>query len=143
MNRINPPQGDEVSMSVGIRVWQRLQNGKSSSNPFDLEVTLVYKKSDPYAVHLVFRDEMRTTWTFARSLMSGGVEEPTGIGDVLVRPGVRDGDRFTFMELSSPDGLALIRLYQSDVEDFLRRTYEMVPRNKEAVELDLGKLLGD
>ena len=52
----------------------------------------------------------------------------TGEGDVVVSPGVdEDGHALTYVELSSPDGVAVLRARSAIVAGFLRQTEQLVP----------------
>ncbi len=52
-----------------------------------LEATLGYHATDPYAVTATFRTEIcEVVWTFARELLTQGLTDPAGEGDVHVCP---------------------------------------------------------
>ena len=50
--------------------------------------SLFYSRQDPYAVRIAFHVglEEPVEWTFARDLLSRGIQGRQGIGDVQVRP---------------------------------------------------------
>ena len=76
-----------------------------------LEGELVFNPSDPYAVSMNIEARSGTvTWTFARELLEQGLYSPSGDGDVQVWPCLSGaGDAVVIIELSSPDGTALLQ----------------------------------
>jgi hypothetical protein len=97
--------------------------------------TLRYVSQDPLAVHLDFPaevslEESGVTWTFARSLLSEGLQGPAGSGDVHIWP---CGRARTVMEFHSPYGLALLQFDTAALRRFLARTYAVVGAGREDV----------
>ena len=77
-------------------------------------------------------------WVFARELLASGAYEPTGDGDVHVWPCLdARGRAVTIIELSSPDGEALMQARSDDVTEFLRRTESLVPSGSETNLIDV------
>lgn len=114
-----------------------------------ITATLIYQCDDPLAARMSFPasatlDGSDVTWTFARDLLAAGLRMPSGEGDVHVWP---YGLRRTMIELSSPEGIALLQLDSEDVRDFLTRSYAAVPPGDEHrhldLEADLAALLAD
>lgn len=107
--------------------------------------SLRYDPSDPYAVHIVFHGtgDDAVTWTFARSVLATGLDEPAGIGDVRVWPWSTARGDFVALSLSSPDGSALFEVHRGVLVRFLARTYAVVPRGRETdrLRLDLDAAL--
>ena len=82
-------------------------------------------------------------WVFARDLLAAGLYEPTGDGDVHVWPCLdARGRAVTIIELSSPDGEALMQARSDEVCEFLSRTEAIVPRGTEAGLMDVDTALG-
>ncbi|MET0839746.1 MAG: SsgA family sporulation/cell division regulator, partial [Marmoricola sp.] len=86
-------------------------------------------------------------WTFARELLAEGLYTPSGNGDVQVWPCLSStGDAVVIIELSSPDGLALLQAPSRTVHDFVARTHEVVPEGEEtshlAMDAMISQLLG-
>jgi hypothetical protein len=116
-----------------------------------LVASLYYSSEDPYAIRVAFHvglDEP-VEWIFARELLSNGLKEREGIGDVRVWPAAGEGGaagQVLHIELSSPFGEAHFEAPTRDVSDFLRRTYRIVPAGQESgfvdVEAELTDLLG-
>ncbi|MFJ8625658.1 SsgA family sporulation/cell division regulator [Kitasatospora sp. NPDC093550] len=120
-----------------------------------LRVVLSYLPEDPLAVRMAFpaefsldgteegRDAEDVVWVFARRLLSEGIELPTGVGDVHVRPSPA---RSTMVELRAPEGTALLRFETGDLRRFLWRSRLLVPEGEEHLHLDadraLAQLLG-
>lgn len=102
-------------------------------------VTLAYDRADPCAVTASFHvgTGKFVTWMFARELLRAGQRAHVGGGDVEIwpRPGGIVG-----VAISSPYGEAVFDFPARRVGDFIRGTYELVPREEEpgivAAELD-------
>jgi hypothetical protein len=106
--------------------------------------TLGFDPTDPYAVTALFTTEVaQVSWTFARDLLSFGLLEPTGDGDVHVWPCLDDQGRAVVMvELTSDQGEALMQLRTNDVASFVERMLAAVPAGEESDNLDLDGLVG-
>ncbi|MER7704192.1 SsgA family sporulation/cell division regulator [Kitasatospora sp. NPDC097605] len=121
-----------------------------------LRVTLTYLPDDPLAVRMAFPAEFSLddpadggpesadiVWVFARRLLAAGLEVPSGIGDVHVRPAL---GRRTMVELRAPEGTALVQFDTADLRRFLWRSRLLVPEGEEHLHLDadraLAQLLG-
>ncbi|GAA3887878.1 SsgA family sporulation/cell division regulator [Streptomyces lacrimifluminis] len=113
-----------------------------------LTVTLRYDSADPLAVHIDFPVEVSVdgegvTWTFSRTLLDEGLDNPAGIGEVHLWP---CGPTRTVVELHSPHGLAVVRFRTAQLQRFLHRSYGLVAPGMEdlgpAVERGLALLLG-
>lgn len=81
-------------------------------------------------------------WTFARELLTEGLHEPVGDGDVQVWPCLNStGQAVVIIELRSPDGMALIQAPSRAVHAFVARTEEIVPVGQESSRLALDRLI--
>jgi hypothetical protein len=104
-----------------------------------LEAELQYDPRDPYAVTTVFmtgRSQVR--WTFGRDLLASGLYEPSGDGDVHVWPCLdADGHAVVIIELSSPDGEALVQAKTGDLSIFVEKMSKAVLPGTESEYLDL------
>lgn len=98
-----------------------------------VDCELHYDAGDPLAVTATFTTPgQRVTWTFARSLLVSGCLEPTGDGDVNVRPALGDDGRAAVcLRLTSPDGSAVLKAATADVRVFLEMTLLLVPLGSE------------
>ncbi len=116
-----------------------------------LVASLFYSREDPYAIRIAFHvglDEP-VEWIFARDLLSLGIKDREGIGDVQVWPsaGTDGGEPGSVLniELSSPFGQAHFEAPAKEISDVLGRTYEVVPPGEESdhvdVEAELDALL--
>jgi len=80
--------------------------------PYDSTTPLLSRLSfhvgEPFAVSVAFRTEWGRwiEWTFARDLLVTGLTEPSGIGDVRVRPDLSEDETLLILEIESPDGYA-------------------------------------
>ena len=108
-----------------------------------VEAELRYDVTDPFAITASFvTGELTVEWVFARDLLAQGRYEPTGDGDVHVWPCLSArGESVTIIELSSPDGEALMQARTSDVNDFLTRTEAAVPMGSETERIDIDQAL--
>ena len=86
-----------------------------------LEAELRYDPRDPCAVTTRFvTAQTEVSWTFARELLLSGLYEPTGDGDVHVRPGLdTEGRAVLIIEFHSPGGQALVQAHSRDVQLFV------------------------
>jgi hypothetical protein len=103
-----------------------------------LETELVYDPKDPFAVSATFLTLAgQVRWTFSRDLLSGGLYEPTGDGDVHVWPCLDNvGRPVVIIELCSPDGEALVQAASSDIARFVGRMTSAVTPGTEAIDVE-------
>ncbi|MFB7663700.1 SsgA family sporulation/cell division regulator [Kitasatospora sp. NPDC056138] len=139
----------------------------STHHSAPLAVKLRYRPEDPLAVRMVFPAEYaldgaepdpaapatgdlpspqappEVEWVFARQLLAAGLDLPSGVGDVHVRPAP---GQHTMVELRAPEGIALLRFDSGDLRRFLWHSYVSVPEDEELHHLDpdraLAELLG-
>lgn len=114
----------------------------SSNASVGVAAVLRYETADPFAVHVVFRtgtDDGRADveWSFARSLLTEGLDDAAGLGDVLVWPEESIGRNVLCISLSSPSGMALFEADAEQISVFLKATYAAVPAGVEVDQLDL------
>ncbi|WP_245644489.1 SsgA family sporulation/cell division regulator [Nocardioides jensenii] len=109
-----------------------------------LEATLGYHATDPYAVTATFRTEIcEVVWTFARELLTQGLTDPAGEGDVHVWPCLdANGRAVVIIELSSPDGELLVQAPTAEITRFVNRTLACVPVGTESMHIDVDQLIG-
>jgi hypothetical protein len=132
-----------VSAELGVRLVLPAQTVAP------LAATLVYSREAPYAVRIAFHiglDEP-VEWIFARDLLSAGIEEREGLGDVTVWPsaGSESGGSGSVLnlKLSSPFGHAHFEVPARGISDFLGRTYQLVPAGEESDHIDIEAGLND
>jgi hypothetical protein len=103
-----------------------------------VEADLRYDAADPFAITACFdTGDAKVLWVFGRELLDQGRYEPTGDGDVHVWPCLSArGESVTIIELSSPDGEALLQARTLDINEFLRHTEEVVPLGAEGELID-------
>jgi Streptomyces sporulation and cell division protein, SsgA len=108
-----------------------------------LAAELRYDKSDPYAVAACFlAGETQVQWVFARDLLKRGIHQPTGDGDVHIWPCLDTlGHAATIIELSSPDGEAVIQARTDELYDFLAEAETLVRSGTEADHVDVDSAL--
>jgi hypothetical protein len=109
-----------------------------------IPIELLYDPAEPYAVSAVFcpRTPVVSAWTFARSLLDGGLQGLTGRGDVRIWPRCYGRGTWITMALTGGDDeVALFDLPSGPVREWLSRTYRCVPRGSEAARLDLDAVI--
>jgi hypothetical protein len=112
-----------------------------------LTATLRYQPSDPYAVEATFRaGDEAISWVLGRDLLSEGLTKVSGEGDVRVWPTVDLGEsdeksRVVMLQLSSPDGRALLAAPAEEVGAFLAETYQVVAPGDEGDHLDIENVV--
>lgn len=111
----------------------------SSGTATPIEAELHYDPRDPYAVTTVFMTGRRQVrWTFGRELLTGGLYEPSGDGDVHVWPCLdADGHAVVIIELCSPDGEALVQARTGDLSVFVERMNRAVVPGTESAHVDV------
>ncbi|MEU3512781.1 SsgA family sporulation/cell division regulator [Streptomyces longwoodensis] len=104
----------------------------------EVPVRVTYRSGDPYAVETVFYrgdpgDEV--VWSFARDLLIDGLQHSGGEGDVTVwtPPSLpaRQTERRTFIQLSSPEGTALLSAPHAQLKRFMDKTLLLVAAGSE------------
>ena len=132
---------DTAPISVTRAITLELIDASGAATPLAAE--LRYDKHDPYAVSACFRTgSTEVRWVFARELLAEGLYEPNGDGDVHVWPCLdARGRAVTIIELSSPDGEALMQARSDEVSDFLTRCEALVPSGTEAGLMDMDAVL--
>jgi hypothetical protein len=123
--------------TITQRLMVDLRTARGQTIPIILE--LVYAADDPYTVGISFHpDDRPVRWEFARDLLSDGLHEPSGDGDVHVWPCLDDhGRAILVLELCSPNGDALVEIRLGDAVDFVERMHALVAPGEESACLDI------
>jgi len=106
----------------------------------ELDAELRYDPADPFAVSLAIGVDCGepVVWTFARELLSAGVNSPAGEGDITVEPDVTEGfgsERQLRITLAT-DCMATMLASTDRVVEFLVETYAVVPTGAELDRVD-------
>ena len=129
------------STATTVRAVLPFISGDSHNELFEGE--LVFDHADPYAVAMSLDAKSGSVvWTFARELLADGVYRPVGDGDVQVWPCLSAcGEAVVIIELSSPDGMAILQAPSREIHDFVVRTLEVVPEGEESAHMELDTLI--
>jgi hypothetical protein len=136
-----------MSMTVSAELELRLVAPQRTTVP--LTASLFYSGEDPYAIRIAFHDRAGepVEWIFARELLSAGIQDRAGPGDVTVWPsaGSEGGAPGSVLniELSSPFGQAHLEASVRRISDFLRRTYQIIPAGEESEHINVEAELND
>jgi hypothetical protein len=105
--------------------------------------TFRHDPSDPYAVRVGMQiDGCRIEWLMGRELLQAGLQDVAGLGDVCVHPGIdANGAAVVHLELSSPDGDAVLVVPAPELAQFLQASYRSVPAGAETALLDIDAAL--
>lgn len=141
---VQPSQGSKVLSTVIEQPVEARLVAAAPRMP-SIPATLQYDRRDPFAVRMTFPapatlEGVEVCWTFARELLSAGLEGPEGHGDVRVRPYGYDR---TVLEFHAPEGTAVVHIHSSDVRNFLQRSTELVPVGLEHLQVDLDHDLAE
>jgi hypothetical protein len=107
--------------------------------PMAFIATFSYDVDDPYAVQVTFHvPSGEIPWVMARSLLTRGLGEPAGNGDIRLRPGIdEDGRAVVRMDFHSPEGRLQVGVRTSDLLAFLGRTWVTVRPGHEQHDVDV------
>lgn len=127
----------EVSSEIDVRL---VTTGDAT---VPLPVELRYDPRDPFAVRATFRTGPGggVRWVFAREMLAAGIRTATGEGDVRVWPSTLNAGATIYISLSSPDGKALLEAPGRLLNDFIARTYLVVPPGTESRYLDIDSAI--
>jgi hypothetical protein len=125
------------TQTIAQRLVVALRTSTGEAAPVLVE--LGYSADDPYAVRLSFHpDDSPVCWDFGRDLLSGGLQEPTGDGDVHVWSCLDDdGVAVLVVELCSPYGDAMVEIQLQDAVEFVARMHSVVRPGEESERVDL------
>ena len=99
-----------------------------------------YEACDPYAVHVTFHtggERGVVEWSFARQLLTDGLTEPSGEGDVRVWPSKSGREQTITLVLTSPSGEAMFEVSRDELVEFLTASYTTVPTGCESDFIDI------
>lgn len=111
----------------------------------EIEARFEYDARDPFAVWITFEDGRNCIrWAVCRSLLSLGLTDPAGEGDLQLWPSVdEDGRGVVVLEFCSPDGHLAVQASTRELYRFLTRTLAVVPFGTESQVLDLDSVIED
>lgn len=126
-----------------------IDDGGSTGRGRRTVLRLVWSEDDPLALRLELTAEPdhpalpRGEWVVLRDFLRYGLDEPTGDGEVRIRPDeLRDR---VWFELARPGRAACVSIPRAVARDFLDRTEERVPcgeeRSSDAIDALLERLL--
>lgn len=99
----------------------------------------IYDAGDPYAVSLSIhtRGDRWVEWFVARDLLVAGLTGAEGIGDVRVKPNRVHGYDVVVVEISSPDGHAVLEVDHDLLDHFVQASRDVVPLGEESTAVDM------
>jgi hypothetical protein len=106
----------------------------SATQALPVAVRFTYDATDPLAVRMDFTDgaDVLAPWFFARDLLYAGLRGLSGIGHVRVWPErPRRGAGSVRILLSDTEGSAMLRVPAAPFEEWLSKTYAVVPAGTE------------
>lgn len=113
-----------TTMSIPIQLQHLHASGSTC-----LQGKLVWDSTDPLAVRLAL-GEQGIVWTVGRELLSAGLHDTAGVGDVRVRPHLFHS-QLVQIDLQSDSGTGSFTLRRQLLGDFLRSTWLVVSREQE------------
>lgn len=115
---------------------------EDSDTGCDVESKLSWSPEDPLMLTVTFPGAETVQWKFARDVMQDAAERgDAGLADVRVTW----GNGIVVMTLSSDHGyISLVSRTPNLIGKFLDRTYSVVPRGEETIDIDalIAGLLG-
>jgi hypothetical protein len=110
-----------------------------------LVASVDYCADDPYAIKMAFHvgTDEPVEWIFARELLAQGLAGPAGDGDVKVWPEGSQNSDILNVALASPFGEAHFQASLSEVAEFVKSSYQIIPEGSEADFIDLDSELDD
>ena len=104
---------------------------------------LRYDATDPYAVTATFflGDGLEVAWVLGRDLLTRGLHQQTGDGDVVLRPSTGAAATEVELMLSVPDRHVRMTLPADSLSAFLRASHHVVPPGTESEYLDLDAMI--
>lgn len=104
-----------------------------------------YRADQPFTVTAAFQTDRDrwVEWVFSRELLTQGLTDSSGVGDVRFRPIEERGLRMLVVEIESPEGYALLELDHESVAEFLDATEELVPLGSESDHFDVDALIAE
>ena len=111
----------------------------------ELRAGFAFDPADPYAVWVTVPWYGRTLrWAMCRSLLSRGLTDPVGEGDVQLWPSTDEtGSGVVVLDLRSADVHLVAEASTRELYRFLTRTLAAVPFGSEHQHLDVDELIGD
>ncbi|CAM5248696.1 SsgA family sporulation/cell division regulator OS=Streptomyces tendae OX=1932 GN=GUR47_36000 PE=3 SV=1 [Streptomyces tendae] len=132
-----------MNTAVHKTVVVQLQAGDTAER-FPVLAHLGYEAADPFALTMVFSHDGRVLarWALDREMVAEGLTRAVGVGDVRLRPesrGMWDELRIELLGDDRGDGgrhRAVVFVWATAVEAFLRETYAVVRPGRERVSVD-------
>ncbi|SEK71212.1 SsgA family sporulation/cell division regulator [Streptacidiphilus jiangxiensis] len=133
-----------VRVACGVEITLALVTGPVGEVPFQARLT--YTQADPYAVrlHCQTSPTSTVTWVLSRETLRRGLQRPSGLGDVHVRPAPGPGPHglgSALITLGAGPEAALLRGDTAEIQRFLDLSAAVVPPGQEHRHLDLDALV--
>ncbi|MGW0224812.1 SsgA family sporulation/cell division regulator [Streptomyces tendae] len=145
MSNDRPDRSSESAMAETVpELLTNLRRLFAQGDRETLRCRFRYSLGDPYAVSidLMLAAGLSITWVVSRDLLSAGTRRPAGEGDFKVWPSCRHHGREPriYFSLDRPEGHVAFEAGLPEVQQWLDRTYQVVPAGRESDLLDLDAL---
>lgn len=107
-----------------------------------IDTTFDYAAHEPFSVRASFITvDGAIEWVLSRDLLAQALTEPAGDGDVSAWVEGTGSTAVFCLQLTSPNGQALLETDASLIQDFLDRSYLTVPAGAESNMLNMDSLI--
>lgn len=112
--------------------------------PVPIMCEFSFDSGDPLAVTVIFdaEGEYPVRWVFARDLLTEGLTDRTGQGDVRMWPARCEGRRFLWIQVgnAATGHTAMFEVPAEPVAQWLSVSFGLVPRGREMADVDWNEL---
>ncbi|MGV9915410.1 SsgA family sporulation/cell division regulator [Streptomyces tendae] len=139
MNRNHPDvqrrtASEEGSLVLSLDIERVL--GVSARQAVEAEFRFSSETPWVVSVELLVEDGPCVQWRIGRDLLQQGLESVSGLGDIQMWPSSLEDGATSWLQLCSGDMAALFELPVPPLAEWLERTYELVPAERELAEVD-------
>ncbi len=130
------------SIPTAVTAELTLRMVVDSDRTIEVPCEFEYRSDEPYAVRATFRTGAADIeWMFARDLLLEGLQRPSGEGDVVIWPENHGDAPLVLLALNSPTGQAVLECDRPHVEQFIRRTFDIVAVGEEGSSVGVDRCI--